>query len=185
MQTTPRKNVFARATVAALTTVSLTAAAGCADTGGDDQGVDQEVQEQIEELQNEVDRLNDRLSEIDSDVVYDGLYGEDFAANVQDYDDREVAVSGTVEQVVSRNAFTLGGDGVADLLVISAEGNEEVQQGDTVKVTGTAHATFDLPAVEDDIGRDLDDAQFEEWDQGPYVAADQVETDVEPTVNGS
>lgn len=181
MKPTRNTNPFVRSGVATAAALSLVfTAAGCGDTA-DDPGVDEQVQEQISQLEDEVKRLDERLNDLDADVVYDGVYGEQFAANVKDWDNQRVIVSGTVEKVVGQDAFTLGGDGVADLLVVSAQGDQQVQEGDTVRVTGTAHATFDLPGVEDDVGRDLDDATFEEWDQGPYVVADRVETDVQPT----
>lgn len=171
-------NPFVRSAIATVTAVSMAAAAtGCAE---DDQDVEQEMQEQIDELQNEVERLGEELDEevgeVDEDLGYDGLYGEEFTVNIKDFDEQRVRVTGAVEEVVAPNAFTLGGDGVADLLIVSVEDTQEIREGSIVAVTGTAHIAFDIPGVEDDIGRDLDDETFEEWNQGPYVAADQVET---------
>lgn len=181
MNRTHTANPFVRsgaATVAALSLVVT--AAGCGDTA-DDEALDPQVEEQISQLEERVEQLDTRLDDLDADLVYDGLYGEQFTLNVTDFDEQRVAVTGTVEEVVTPQAFTLGGDGVADLLVVDAQGGQQVEAGDTVRVTGTAHVAFDLPGVEEDLGTDLDDATFEEWDQGPYVSAEQVETGVQPT----
>lgn len=109
---------------------------------------------------------------------YEGPYDARFRAWVNKNDDSTVAVSGTVEQVISDNAFTLAGEGDnEDLLVVGAAKVTGLQAGSAVAVTGTVHRAFNLPGVEDDIHVDFEDASIlQAFDRDPYVEATQVDT---------
>lgn len=88
----------------------------------------------------------------------------------------EVTVSGTVRQVISPDAFLVGGEGGEQpLLVVNAEPDHSIAEGATVRVTGVVHTALDLPAVEDELGRDLDDADLTGHGEAPYLVAEAVE----------
>jgi hypothetical protein len=46
-----------------------------------------------------------------------------------------------------------------------------------VATAGCGDDALDLPAVEDELGRDLDDADLTEHGEAPYIVAEQVETE--------
>lgn len=92
-----------------------------------------------------------------------------------------VTVSANVNEIITPEAFTIAGteDTTVDpLLVLHKDAEPELKPELTVKVTGTVHVAFDLPAVEKDLDVDLDDALFEDWDGKPYLQASMIDTSV-------
>jgi hypothetical protein len=67
---------------------------------------------------------------------------------------------------------------VEPLLVVGAEETAELEPDLAVAVTGTVQQAFDLPRVEEDLGVDLNDELFEQWDGEPYIVAETVDTAV-------
>lgn len=167
MTNASRRDLVARSVVAGVAVLSLgAAAAGC---GGP---VDERVP--AEDVQTAPE---DRGDGTDDDLAYDGTYDEDFVRSLEDYEGRSVTLAGKVEEVISPAAFTIGGDGMDELLIVDVGSRRDLQEGSTVLVTGTVRTEFDVAAVEEQIGRDLDDAAFAERGLEPYVTADDVEID--------
>lgn len=108
--------------------------------------------------------------------AYEGTYDEDFAADLESYEDETVKVFADVQTVISAEAFTVTGDNVGELLVLTTDGTGELREDAPVEVTGTVHTTFDLPEVEEELERDIDDGAFAPWGQEPYLVADEIET---------
>jgi hypothetical protein len=103
-------------------------------------------------------------------------------ANPSAYRDTPTDVRGTVEQVIGQGSFALKeGDApaVSDNLLLVVAGSDAVQRvnedlrSDKVIVTGTVQ-TFDLAAIEQRIGEDLDDALFADWTNRPVLIATAV-----------
>jgi hypothetical protein len=44
-----------------------------------------------------------------------------------------------------------------------------------VEVTGTVQQAFDLPTIEDDTQKDLEDDLYQDYDQQPYLEATDVQ----------
>jgi hypothetical protein len=59
--------------------------------------------------------------------------------------------------------------------VIGATEETGVEAGATVTVTGIVQRAFDLPTVEAELGCDLDDPVYEEFNLEPYIQATYVE----------
>ena len=60
-------------------------------------------------------------------------------------------------------------------VVVGATGDAQLSPETTVEVTGTVQQAFVVTEVEEELGVNLDDALFAEWEQEPYVVADSVE----------
>ena len=158
--TTPKGTRIAVAAFAAVSTVGLTA---CSGTAGSEAGAD--VEDVVEE---------------ESAVAepYEGPYDTDFYDGVDGYVGEQVTLSADVNEVITPEAFTIAGTDdttVEALLVVGATGNAELAPETTVEVTGTVQDAFVVTEVEEELGVDLDDALFAEWEQEPYVVADGVE----------
>ncbi|NEK84960.1 hypothetical protein GCU60_04170 [Blastococcus saxobsidens] len=113
-----------------------------------------------------------------STEAYDGPYTTRFAAEVQSYDGKTVALSADVNRVLGPAAFSLAGTDdttIQPLLVVAPDADTEVRTDHTVAVTGTVHLSFDLAAVEQETGTDLDDGLLERFDGKPYLTAGRVE----------
>ncbi|SDN76047.1 hypothetical protein [Geodermatophilus sp. DSM 45219] len=156
----PRTVRTAAVAVAAVSTLGLSACGG--DTAGTEAGAD--VEDVVEE-------------EPPADGPYDGVYDSAFYDEVDSYAGEEVTLSADVDEVITPEAFTIAGTddtSVEALLVVGATGDTELAPETTVGVTGTVMESFVLTDVEEDLGVDLDDALFAEWEQEPYVVAESV-----------
>lgn len=147
------------ASVAVLAAFVALGLAGCDSTTGDEQGTT------VEDIQ-----------EDDATLAYNGIYDSDFYGDLETYEGQEVTVSADVNEIISDNAFTIAGGDVESLLVISGNAMTDLEQGSVIKVTGTVHTALDLPAVEDEVGVDLEDDLYDAWDQEPYITATNIDT---------
>jgi hypothetical protein len=111
----------------------------------------------------------------DDGAAYEGAYDEQFLGEIESYDGDTVELEATVQEVLSSEAFTVRGEGVGELLVLTTAGTGGLEEDTDVTVTGTLHEAFDLPEVEGDIEEDIDDGAFARWQETPYVVADSVE----------
>ena len=127
------------------------------------------------------------IQEEDADVAdetadgYDGVYDTDFYDGVDSYVGEEVTVSAEVNEILTPESFTIAGtdeSSVESLLIVGATGSDSLEAGNPVQVTGTVEEAFDLATVEDDLGVDLDDALYEDYDAEPYIMASDVSTSV-------
>lgn len=164
-----QNNVWLRkAAIASILPFAAVGLVGCNSTSGSEEGTD--VEDVVEE------------ENADSAYAYDGAYDTAF---YEDYDSligEEVVLSADVNEVISNSSFTIAGTddtSVEPLLVVSSEQMSEVTSGLTVEVTGTVKESFDLPTVEEELGIDLDDELYEDWDGENYIQASQVDTSVD------
>lgn len=109
--------------------------------------------------------------------------------DVMSFVGQTVTVSAEVNEIIAPDAFTIAGDGFfggEPLLIVSPPGGPAVQEGSPVQVTGTVRQAFDLPAVEQEFGFDLDDNLFGAYSGEPYIAASNIdptlENFTEPTI---
>lgn len=144
--------------------VSVLTLHACGDTGPDEAGIDLDEQANAE-----------------GDLAYDGLYDSEFYGELDSYDAEEVSVEADVAAVLSASSFTIVGPDdteVDEMLVVGASDMSELEPGLTTEVTGTVHPAFDLATVEE-MGLDLDDGLYEDWDGKPYIEASEIDTSVE------
>ena len=89
----------------------------------------------------------------------------------------DVAVTGTVSEVLTEQAFTLSGTdaGATPLLVIVGD-TTDVEAGAEVTVAGAFEDDFRVPDAEAFLAADLDESVLGELEGQPYVAAEDVET---------
>lgn len=162
--TLTRRSLTVRTGMAAVAAFSALGLAACGgDTAGTEAGAD--VADVVEE---------EPLEE----GPFEGPYDTAFYEDMDSYVGQGVVLSADVNDVITPSAFTIAGTddtAVEALLVVGATENNELAPETTVEVTGTVQQAFVLTEVEDELGIDLDDALFEEWEQEPYVMADDVE----------
>lgn len=90
---------------------------------------------------------------------------------------QQATVSAEADEIVSQAAFTIvdpEDPAVAPLPVLHDADLAELEPGQTVRVTGTVHTVFDLLRVEQNLGIDLDDPVYKDWDKEPYMEASEV-----------
>lgn len=111
------------------------------------------------------------------DGIYDGTYDDDFVTETESFEGDRVTVSAKVNEVISDKAFTIGGmenPEVEPLLVIHGKPLDFVEEGQPVLVTGVVHLAYETAAAEDQTGLQLDDVEFREFGQEPYIETDTV-----------
>ena len=106
-----------------------------------------------------------------------GEQGQGGAAqeSIADRVGQQVEVTGEVAQVISANAFTIGGDEIGEnpILVVGANVPAGLATGDTARVTGTVKV-FEVPGYEQDLDLDLVDQEYEDFDNDPAIEASSV-----------
>lgn len=119
-----------------------------------------------------------------------GVTLSDIAEDPEEYYGQRVVVSGQIDDVLEEDdavgtddtgaaGFVLGDD--SELLVIGAnlpalaaiDANDEIAEGDVVQVTGTVQA-FDEAEFESELGADLEEGVFEDFDDRPSLRATAV-----------
>lgn len=163
------KNWLTRIGIVVTLPLAALSLAGCA-TSGSEEGADvEDVVEENEPLEDEV------LEDEAGPYAYDGIYDETFYDEYENYLGEEVTVSADVNEIVSDESFTIAGGfetTVEALLIVGA--TADVEEGESVKVTGIVRQAFDLPTVESDMGLDLDDDLYMDWDGQNYIEASSV-----------
>lgn len=157
----PGRTRKAAAALLAASTLGLTA---CSGTAGDEAGTDVE------------DIVEDDAAAADG--PFEGPYDTAFYEDLDSYAGEEVTLSADVNEVITETAFTIAGTDdttVEALLVVGATEVADLAPEVTVEVTGTVQQAFVLEEAEEELGIDLDDALFDEWEQEPYVVAETVE----------
>lgn len=119
---------------------------------------------------------------------YAGPYDEAFAEDVAAHADEEVVLTAEVDTIVSPVAFTITSaddPGVAPLLVVNFDADAAgPEEGEVVEVTGRLHEAYNVPTVEEDIGRAPAEDLLAHYDGQPFVHATNVE-DPEPQATAS
>jgi hypothetical protein len=98
-----------------------------------------------------------------------------------------VMVSADVNDDISPLAFSIAGTDestAVPLLVLHLEDENDPEGGETsfdaqdglpVEVTGTVKGSFDVMALEEKTGRDLNETALENWSGQPYIMATEVD----------
>lgn len=117
---------------------------------------------------------------------YDGPYNAAFAEDVGTYpqtgaigvyEGMEVTLTAEIGEVVSPIAVTITDPqdpSVAPLLVVLENADTTLRAGDPIKVTGTVHAAYNVPAVEENLGEAPDADVLAHYDGQPFIEATQV-----------
>jgi hypothetical protein len=117
---------------------------------------------------------------------YDGPYDAAFAEDVGTYpqtgeigvhEGMEVTLTAEIGEVASPIAVAITDPqdpSVAPLLVVLENADTTLRAGDPVKVTGTVHAAYNVPAVEENLGEAPDADVLAHYDGQPYIEATQV-----------
>lgn len=95
----------------------------------------------------------------------------DIVENTEAYVGETVTVSGEVERVINPHAFLFGD---AMVLAISAEERDDIFVEPTAYIRGTVQV-FDQVEIEEQLGLDLDDEQFAEFDGKPVVIVEALD----------
>lgn len=109
---------------------------------------------------------------------FDEVYDQSFYDELNIYFGEQVTLAADVNEVLTPQAFTLAGEDEAalePLLVVHAEDLPNLEPGTPVVLTGQVYEYFDLASVEEDLGVDLEDSEYEIWDNEPYLLATAVE----------
>lgn len=106
---------------------------------------------------------------------YTGAYDAAFREDLEAYAGLEVSLVGEVERIVSPVAFTLTGEDVEPILVVSEREMPDLRPGQVVAVGAEPADEFDLAALERELGTDLPDGPYEEWEGDAFLDAATVE----------
>lgn len=112
---------------------------------------------------------------------------EELQQTPEEYVGQAVVVSADVNEDITPQAFAIAATGessVVPLLVLHLEdeadpeeqgGSFDAQDGLAVEVTGTVKESFDVAALEDETGKDLNESALANWAGQPYIAAEEVD----------
>jgi hypothetical protein len=163
------------ATIAAAATTGLgVTACGGADSAGPDQGTTlEDINEEGREDQGDLDDLQDDATEQD---IAEAPNEDDSTAFFDDQDaflNRPVTVSGEIVEVLSPHAFVIGRGDQATLVSRPNADGVTLLPGYVAQVTGNV-GTFILTEVEEDLQVDFVDEGYAIFEDGPYIAATDV-----------
>lgn len=103
-------------------------------------------------------------------LAYEGDYNQDFYDDVTTYTGQEVTLSAEVSETISPDAFAIAG-AVDPLLIVESQEIPPLDDGQVVQVTGTVQEGFDVVSVEEELGVDLEDEAFADFEGDPYIMA--------------
>ncbi|KLU10248.1 MULTISPECIES: hypothetical protein [unclassified Kocuria] len=103
-------------------------------------------------------------------LAYEGDYNQDFYDEVTTYTGQQVTLSAEVSETISPDAFAIAG-AVDPLLIVEEQEIPPLDDGQVVQVTGTVQEGFDVAGVEQELGVDLEDEAFTEFEGEPYIMA--------------
>ncbi|MEX5302306.1 hypothetical protein [Kocuria sabuli] len=105
-------------------------------------------------------------------VVYEGQYNQEFIDEAAAYVGQRVTISGQVSRTLSPEAFAIAGP--ADpMLVVEEQEIPAVDEGQTVELTGTMRENFSVTEVEEQLGVELDDDLYTDFEGENYLMATQ------------
>lgn len=103
-------------------------------------------------------------------LVYEGDYNQQFSDESTTYIGQQVTLSAEVSETISPDAFAIAG--AADpLLILEEQEIPSLDEGQVVQVTGTVQDDFDVVTVEEELGLDLEDEKFADFEGQPYILA--------------
>ncbi|MGY1608433.1 MULTISPECIES: hypothetical protein [unclassified Geodermatophilus] len=159
--------VLTAAAIAVSTGLGLTA---CGDDQQDRGTTLEDINEEGAEDLGDLDDLQDDASEQD---IAEAPNEDDTVAFFDDpgaFTDEPVTVRGEIVEVLDPQAFVIGQGDMATLVTRPTMNGVTLLPGYTAQVTGDV-GTFILPEVEEDLGVDLVDEGFAVFEDGPYIAA--------------
>lgn len=159
-----RTTAMRRAAAALLAAGLAAGLSGCGDSAGPEQGTT------LEDLQVEEGPVDD-ADEADIAAAADDDT-ELFLPDQASYLGREVTVSGRIVEVFSPQVFVIG-EGDLATLVTRVDTALELEPGTVAQVSGTV-GPFVLVDVEEELGADLVDTDFREFESAPYIHARNV-----------
>jgi hypothetical protein len=157
-------------------TIAVSLSLGLAACGNDaeDRGTTlADLNEEGAEDAGDVDDMEDDVSEQD---IANAPNADDTAAFFDDPNslvDEPVTVRGKIVEVLDPQAFVIGEGDMATLVTRPTSDGVTLLPGYTAQVTGDV-GTFLLLDVEAGLGVDLYDEEFELFQDGPYIAATDV-----------
>lgn len=180
MGTMSKQSWMKKAAALSILPVTALGVTACDGTTGPEEGA------AVEDIVEEDEAIEEDAVAEEADPAlepYDGAYDEAFYEEKDSYVGEEVTLSADVNEVIDSTSFTIAGTDdttVEPLLIMHSLGGEDPDLSPelTVQVTGTVMEAFDLPTVEEEMGVDLDDALYEDWDGEPYVEASKIDTSV-------
>ncbi|HEX2298132.1 MAG TPA: hypothetical protein VHH34_06390 [Pseudonocardiaceae bacterium] len=123
------------------------------------------------------DAATDQPAPVQTEQPGVGEQGQGGAAqeSIEDRLGQQVQLTGEVGEIISVNAFTLGGDEIGEnpVLVVGADVPPALAAGERVQVDGTVKE-FRVAGYETDLDLDLVDQEFEDFDGDPAIQADSV-----------
>jgi hypothetical protein len=108
---------------------------------------------------------------------YGGAYNQDFADDQAVYEGQEVTLSAEIVEVVSDNALEIGDPGdinLDPLLVMHDLGATGLEPDQTVEVVGTVMTSFEVATVEEELGVELEDEVYTDYEGDPWLHATEV-----------
>lgn len=144
--------------------------AGC-NTEGPEQGTDVEDISEGEVLESSP---APQEGEAELSTGYAGPYDQAFYDQNETYAGQEVNVSAEVAETLSTDAFVIAGAAgttVDPLLIVEEQEIPPLDEGQVVEVTGTVQQDFDIAAVEQELGIDLEDDLYADYVGEPYIMA--------------
>ncbi|MCZ2821285.1 hypothetical protein O2V63_13150 [Modestobacter sp. VKM Ac-2977] len=164
-----------------LVVAPFTLAACGDDTAGPEEGVTAGDIQEDDGVEADADAGIDADADVDAGLGYDGIYDNEFYETSNEYVGQEVTVSATVNEVFDPNSFTIAGTeetSVDPLLIVGADMASALEGGEVVQVTGTVQSGFEEAAVEEELGIDLTDDAYTDFEGQEYIVADNVDTSV-------
>lgn len=105
-------------------------------------------------------------------VVYEGQYNQEFIDEAAAYVGQQVTISGQVTGTLSPETFAIAGP--ADpMLIVEEQEIPAVDEGLTVELTGIMRENFSVTEVEEQLGVELDDDLYTDFEGENYLMATQ------------
>lgn len=101
---------------------------------------------------------------------------EELAEDVDSRIGDEVSVTATVDEVVTPGVFSITGEDPESMVVVDVAADEDVATDTEVVVTGTVRPGLDASEVEDVLQTQLEDELLNDWEDEPFIEADEVDT---------
>lgn len=129
-----------------------------------------------------VEDTDDKASEPEAGLDVESLSFEEVSDDLSSRAGEEITVTAEVEDVVTDQVFTinsLDGNDLEPIVVTNVDGDQVVDAGTPVRVTGLVAETFILTDVEETVGVQLDDELLADFENRPYLEATHVDTDID------
>jgi hypothetical protein len=168
---TPVRSRTTRLLGASIVTVALSVGlSACGDDSADLGTTLEDINEEGAEDLGDVEALQDDASEQDIQNAPNEDDSTAFFDDPESFANEPVTVSGPIVEVLSPQAFVIGEGDMATLVTRPDPDGVTLLPGYTAQVTGDV-GTFVLLEVEENLDVDLVDEEFAVFQDGPYIAA--------------